>query len=175
MYKLRNILDFSKDLLVALLAALLVIRFVAMHTEVPTSSMVPTIMEKDHLIVSPFTAYGREPRIGEIVIFYQDGERLVKRLIATGGDTVDLIDGDVYVNGEAIDESAYIRYEHTTTPFSWSDIEFPYTVPEGSYWMMGDNREESADSRVFGAVKSDKVIAIGGFRIYPFDTIGVLE
>ncbi|MEF9958390.1 MAG: signal peptidase I [Niameybacter sp.] len=175
MQKLRNILDFSKDLLVALLAALLVIRFVAMHTEVPSGSMIPTIMQKDHLVVSPFTAYGRSPKIGEIVIFYEDGDRLVKRLIATGGDTVDLIDGDVYVNGEAIDESSYVRYEHTTYPFSWSDIEFPYTVPEGSYWMMGDNREESADSRVFGAVEGEKIIAIGGFRIYPFDTIGALK
>ncbi|MEG0387906.1 MAG: S26 family signal peptidase, partial [Niameybacter sp.] len=78
MQKLRNILDFSKDLLVALLAALLVIRFVAMHTEVPSGSMIPTIMQKDHLVVSPFTAYGRSPKIGEIVIFYEDGDRLVK-------------------------------------------------------------------------------------------------
>lgn len=175
MEKLRNVLDFSKDLLVALLAALLVIQFVAMHTEVPSGSMIPTIMINDHLIVSPFTAYGREPEVGEIVIFYEGDERLVKRLIAKGGDTVDLQNGDVYVNGAPLDESAYVRYEHSTYPFSWSDIEFPYVVPEGSYWVMGDNREESADSRVFGAIKAEKIIAIGGFRIYPFDTIGVLK
>lgn len=175
MEKLRNILDFSKDLLAALLTALLVIQFVVMHTEVPSGSMIPTIMINDHLIVSPFTSYGREPEIGEVVIFYKDGERLVKRLIAKEGDVVDLQNGDVYINGEYLDESAYVRYEHSTYPFSWSDIEFPYVVPKQSYWVMGDNREESADSRVFGAIKSDKMIAISGFRIYPFDTIGVLK
>lgn len=175
MQKLRNLLDFSKDLLVALLAALLVIQFVAMHTEVPSGSMIPTINEKDHLIISQFTAYYKSPQIGDIVIFYQGGDRLVKRVIAQGGDVVDLIDGQVYINGNAIDESSYVRKEGATYPFSWSDIEFPYQVPEGSYWMMGDNREESADSRVFGAIKEEDIIAIGAFRIYPFNSVGVLE
>lgn len=175
MQKLRNLLDFSKDLLVALLAALLVIQFVAMHTEVPSGSMIPTINEKDHLIISQFTAYYKSPKIGDIVIFYQGGDRLVKRVIAQGGDVVDLQEGQVYVNGNVIDESSYVREEGTTYPISWSDIEFPYHVPEGSYWMMGDNREASADSRVFGAIKEEDIIAIGAFRIYPFNNLGVLE
>lgn len=175
MQKIRNLLDFSKDLLVALLAAILVIQFVAMHTEVPSGSMIPTINEKDHLVISQFTAYYKLPKIGDIVIFHQGGDRLVKRVIAQGGDKVDLIDGKVYINDQVIDETSYIRKEDSTYPFSWSDIEFPYYVPEESYFMMGDNREESADSRVFGAIKEEDVIAIGAFRIYPFNNIGVLE
>ena len=175
MEKLRNVLDFSKDLLVALLAALLVIQFVAMHTEVPSGSMIPTINEKDHLLISQFTAYHKLPEIGDIVIFREGPDRLVKRVVAQGGDIVDLQDGDVYVNGEILDESSYVRKEHVTYPFSWSDIEFPYEVPGGSFWMMGDYREERADSRVFGAIKEEAIIAIGAFRIYPFDQIGVLE
>lgn len=171
---IRNFLEFIKEPLLAVLAALLITQFLFAHTRIPTPSMEPTIMTGDHMIINRLPYYYRDPVRNEIVIFKHDGDLLVKRLIGEPGDTIDLIDGHVYVNDELLDESAYLSPSVESYPLS-SSITFPFVVPEGHYFMMGDNRTRSADSRMFGPISRDVIVAQGGFRIYPFNNIGIIH
>ncbi len=108
------------------------------------SSMVSTLIDGDWLIVTP---YYDEPEYGDIVISTHRLETMgpiVKRVIATEGDVVDIDEnGNVYVNGEMLDESSY------TVPVSrrYGDLSYPVTVPEGHVMLFGDNRPLSSDSR----------------------------
>ena len=175
MNKLRNFFEFVKEPLLAVLSALLITQFLFMHTRVPTGSMIPTINEGDHLVVNRIPAYYRPPNAGEVIVFNEGGDKLIKRVIAQPEDVIDLKDGIVFINGEVLDESAYIRELDSTYEFVDSSVRFPYTVPEDHYFVMGDNRKNSLDSRYFGPVLKDEIIAIGAFKVYPFRDIGVLK
>ena len=165
-------------LAVAFVAGLLVKTFVATPYVVPTGSMRDTIVEGDTLLGEKVSLYFGEPEAGDIVTFDSplDGETLIKRVIAVGGQTVDLVDGAVYVDGERLDEP----YTEGKPSYSLSDlagsagITYPYEVPEVCVWVMGDNRTDSKDSRYFGAVSVDDVTSRALFIYWPLDRIGAL-
>lgn len=166
-------------LAVAIGVALLIRTFVGVPYYVPSGSMRETIREGDVLVGEKVTYYLRDPEPGDIVTFAspEDGETLIKRVIAVGGQTVDLVDGIVYVDGEALDESSYTGGKPS---YSLSDLEgsagitYPYTVPEGSIWVMGDNRTNSKDSRYFGPVSVDDVTSKAAFIYWPLTDLGLL-
>ena len=115
---------------------------------------------------------------GAIVTFADplvSNRTLIKRVIATGGQTVDLQNGKVVVDGVVLDEP-YIEnkvsepFEKTAVPIS-----YPYTVPEGCLWVMGDNRTNSQDSRYFGAIDASSVTGHAVFTYWPIPHIGVLS
>ena len=158
---------------VAVVALALAIRtFVGSPYYVPSGSMLETIQEGDVLFGEKITYYLRDPEPGDVVTFKSplDGETLIKRVIATGGQVVDLRDGVVYVDGEALDEDSYTLGKPTA---SLSDlagsagISYPYTVPEGCVWVMGDNRTNSKDSRYFGPVSVDDVTSRAALIYWP--------
>ena len=165
-------------LAMAVAVGLLVKTFVATPYVVPTGSMRDTIVEGDTLLGERVSLYFGDPEAGDIVTFDSplDGETLIKRVIAVGGQTVDLVDGSVYVDGEKLDEP----YTEGKPSYSLSDlpgsagIEYPYEVPEGCVWVMGDNRTDSKDSRYFGAVSVDDVTSRALFIYWPLDHIGAL-
>lgn len=169
-----HILEFIKDPLLAVLAALLITNFLVVHTQIPTGSMIPTINKGDHMLINRVPFYYRDPARGEIVIFRQDDINLVKRVIGLPGDQVELLDGSVYINGKPLDESAYLNADIYSYPLD-SDVEFPYTVPEGHYFVMGDNRGNSQDSRYFGAIPRTDIFAKGGVKIWPLQDIGMVR
>ena len=139
--------------------------FVAEQFVVPTGSMIPTIQEQDRILGEKITYHLRDVEVGDIIMFedpVSDGDYLLcKRVIAVGGQTVDLVDGQVLVDGVV---SPYGQGK--SLPLS-GDVTYPYTVPEGHLWCMGDNREHSADSREFGAVSVDSVRAKAWLIIAP--------
>lgn len=175
MNKVRNILEFIKEPMLAVLAALLINQFLFMHTRVPTGSMETTIMPKDHLIVNRMPNYYRDPKRGDIVVFEGDYEKLIKRVVGLPNDVIDLQGNVVYINGEPLDEEAYINLSEVTNNQPIYNVSFPFTVPEDHYFLMGDNRGNSLDSRYFGAVSRDKILAIGAFKIWPLSEIGGLK
>lgn len=167
---------------VAVFAFFLLIRFFVIEPYVvPTGSMESTILVGDQLLGEKVTIeLGMDVKQGDIVVFdnpddSSSSDILVKRVIATGGQTIDLVDGAVTVDGVELDEP-YTQGE------SWPlaqqangvQISYPYTVPEGSVWVMGDNRENSADSRYFGPVARENLIAVAVFRYWPLSRIGTL-
>ncbi len=140
---------------------------------VPSESMIPTMQISDRFLADRFTyRFLHSPKQGDIVIFDEPGgsRTFVKRVVAVGGQTVDVRDGAVYVNGKRLSEP----YTHgaTTEP---GDIELPYTVPQGSVWLMGDNRPNSTDSRWFGAVPLSTVRGHAVALYWPLARAGSLE
>jgi signal peptidase I len=144
---------------------------------VPTGSMIPTIMIGDRVLAEKLTyRFLHSPKPGDIVVFPDPkGEHphLIKRVIATGGQTVDLREGKVVVDGKELDEP----YTHgkPSIAFPIAPITFPYRVPEGRLWVMGDNRTNSADSRVFGAIEESSVQGRGVWTYWPLASFGVLR
>lgn len=178
---LRGILEWIVTFALVFVFFIFIRMFVIEPYRVPTGSMEPTIEVGDQVFAQKLTVnLGMDVSVGDIVVFKNpdgdaDHDILVKRVIATGGQTVDLIGGVVYVDGQAIDEP-YV--EGSTYPLAAQaegvSVGFPYTVPEGSVWVMGDNRENSADSRYFGAVSEDDLVAVVVLRYWPLDRFGIV-
>ncbi|MDO4890564.1 MAG: signal peptidase I [Coriobacteriaceae bacterium] len=153
--------------------------FVVGTFEIPSSSMEDTIQIGDRVFSEKISYYGRSPEAGEIITFddpLKEGQTLIKRVIAVGGDEVDLRDGQVYVNGTALDEPyTEGKPSYELEPAPGVDVSFPYTVPNGYLWVMGDNRTNSADSRYFGAIPATSVSGHANIIYWPLDHIGALE
>lgn len=168
-------MEIIKEPLLAILVALILSSFIVSHTKVPTGSMMDTITPGDHLIVNRIPYYYRDPQPGEIVVFEFEGEHLIKRVIAVPGDIINIIDNNVYINDMLLNETRYIESQDSTYKFAGSPIAFPYKLPEGYYFMMGDNRKKSKDSRYFGPIPREAIFAKAGLRIYPFYKIGLIR
>lgn len=146
--------------------------FVIQPYVVPSGSMIPTIEIQDRVLANKFIYRFGDPKPGDIVVLDDPTgtvPTLIKRVIATGGQTVDLVGGQVIVDGVVLDEP----YTHglSTDPMT---VEMPYVVPQDAVWLMGDNRPNSADSRVFGAVPLDDVKGKAFVRFWPIARIGEL-
>lgn len=164
-----EIFSFIKIIAIAVLIAFIFTQFVIVNAQVPTGSMKNTIMEGDRLIGYRLSYLFSEPKRGDIVIFKfpdDETENYVKRIIGIPGDVIQIKDGQVYINGELSVED-YLREPMTPT-----GSEQTYIVPEDSYFMMGDNRNSSADSRFWTNtyVKRDKILAKVGFRYFNGET-----
>lgn len=124
---------------------LFTIKFILYLSTVPSSSMSPTIRAEDKIIVNRLAYVVNEPQRGDIVAFEskEKGYNMIKRIVGLPGETIEFHDGSVYINGELLVED-YIPYGVETNPILF---DMAYTVPDGCYFMLGDNRENSADSR----------------------------
>ena len=153
--------------------------FVFQPYEIPSGSMDTTIMTGDMVFSEKVSYYLRDPAPGDIVTFQDPeipGRVLIKRCIAVGGQTVDLVDGRVVVDGVALDEP-YTRglpSEPLKTALG-VEVSYPFTVPEGHLWVMGDNRTNSNDSRYFGAIDENSLTGRAALVYWPFSNFGLLE
>lgn len=165
--------DWGEALIVSLSVIVLLFTFVVRLIGVDGSSMYPTLHDKDVMLVSNL---GYTPRRHDIVVLNKDtfiDGPIVKRIIATAGDEVD-IDferGVVYVNGEALQEDYTSEF---ALPMEFEGMEFPQTVPEGCVFVMGDNRNASTDSRDTRLGMVDERYIIGHVLavVWPMDNFG---
>jgi signal peptidase I len=185
----RLFVEYAVILAVALGVAFLSQAFIVKPYRIPSPSMVPTLDPGDRVLVARFLYHLTSPARGDIVVFkYPLDTRVVfiKRLIGLPGDTVSLRDGQVYVNGVRRNEPYVLKVNGRTTPTNpapaiasstlsepWS-LNRPYTVPAGSYFMMGDNRLDSDDSRVWGTVPARDLIGKAFLVYWPISRIGSL-
>ncbi|WP_165048091.1 MULTISPECIES: signal peptidase I [unclassified Adlercreutzia] len=147
--------------------------------EIPSGSMEETIMTGDMVFSEKVSYYLGEPERGDIVTFADPeipSRVLIKRVIATAGETVELIDGRVVVDGVALVEP-YTRNlpSYPLTPAYGEDVTYPYTVGEGELWVMGDNRTNSQDSRYFGAIDASTVTGKAVLTYWPLSRFGLLS
>ena len=162
-----EIFSWVKVIAFAFLFSGLLLRFVIVNASVPTGSMQDTIGERSRVVAFRLSYVFSEPERYDIVVFrFPDDESLlyVKRIIGLPGETVDIINGKVYINGS----SEPLNDEFVKgTPFLFNYG--PYVVPEGCYFMMGDNRNNSADSRDWRNkfVNRDKILGEVKFCYFP--------
>ncbi|MCR5743724.1 MAG: signal peptidase I [Lachnospiraceae bacterium] len=175
----REILSYVKILIVAFIAAYLITHFLIINCVVPTGSMLDTIQLKDRIIGSRLSYIFSEPERGDIVIFYYPGDEkhktiYIKRLVGLPGDTIEVRDNKIYLNGSEtpLDEP----YLSDTYLSGGSFANYgPYTIPEGEYFMMGDHRNGSSDSRNWGTVSREDIMGKALFIYFPFDDISWLD
>lgn len=167
------ILEWFDALIFALVVVLALMMFFIRTVTVDGISMEPGLLNGDQIVLQSFLY---TPRAGDVVVvdsYTSFGLPLVKRVIATGGDTVDIDfeEGVVYVNGQQMEEP-YISAP-TTRAY---DIAFPLQVPEGKVFLMGDNRPYSKDSRHsdIGLIDERDLLGRAFFRIFPFRRVGPL-
>lgn len=166
--------DAAATLETAVIILMLFFSLVFRPAAVIGNSMLPTFSGGDRVAcVHSFSGYER----GDVVIIShatRKDESVIKRVIAVGGDTVDIdfYKGTVSVNGQVLDEP----YVGTPTNLSY-DMTFPVTVPEGKLFVLGDNRNDSIDSRStdIGFINENKVLGKVVFRFYPFNKIGIIK
>lgn len=158
---------------IAVAAALILNCFVIINSVVPSSSMESTIMTGSRMFGYRLAYLFNEPKHGDIIIFrYPDNEKqtFVKRVIGCPGDTVEIIGGVTYVNGEVLDEP-YLNEPPRVDDFG------PYKVPEDSYFVMGDNRNHSNDARYWKTtyVSKKQILAKAVLCYWPFSDFGLLK
>jgi len=172
----RTILTYAVCILIAVILAATVRYFLIEPYRIPTGSMLPTIQLDDMVLANKLVyKVGGKPKYKDVVVFKDPTgqySQLIKRVIAVGGDTVDLRDGYVYVNDQKLDEP----YTHgkLSEPLS-SSIQFPLRVPDGDIWVMGDNRTNSADSRLFGPISVSTVYGRAWWTYWPLKHFGALK
>jgi len=169
----RQIAEFLVTLAIAFAVAQAVRTWVIQPFVVPTGSMLPTIQLSDQVLANKFILRFRPPVRGDIVVLDDPTGQvgtLIKRVIATGGQTVDIRDGKVWIDGTALVEP----YTHGQ-PNELGPLPMPYKIPADSGWVMGDNRTQSQDSRWFGAVSLSAVHGKAFFIYWPWARIGDLR
>ena len=171
----KEILDWVIYIGIILLFTYLIITYVGVRTRVSGQSMQPTLHDGDNLLVDKLTYRFRDPKRYEIVVFpykYEEDTYYIKRIIGLPGETVQIIDGYVYINGEKL------KKDYGAEVMQDSGIaEEPITLGEDEYFVLGDNRNHSSDRRVpnVGVLKRKDLLGRAWVRIWPLDRIGVVS
>ena len=172
----KELLDTSIYLLVVLVLTYLVITFVGQRTHVSGSSMETTLSDEDNLIVDKISYRFSEPKRFDIIVFpfeYEEDTYYIKRIIGMPGERVQIDgEGNIYIDGEVLEES-YGREIMESPGRAWEEI----TLAEDEYFVLGDNRNHSSDSRdpSVGNIKRKDIIGRAFLRIWPFEKFGILR
>lgn len=172
--KVRNVdsrFDLAELFIFSLVAVLLISAFIFRHTVVDGGSMENTLKDGENLIISDLFY---TPKTGDIVVVedYHTPFRkpLIKRVIATGGQNVMILPTGVYVDGFLLEE----EYVHTEPGYRYTPVA-EFTVPDGMIYVMGDHRDNSTDSRVFGCVSEEAILGRVLLRYFPFSRFGTVD
>lgn len=165
----KTLLNIAGVLTVTAAVAVLIATRLLILIQVNGVSMAPTL-EKDEII---FLQQTKEVKTGDVIGFYYGGRVLLKRVIAGGGDYIEIDnEGNVYVNDKKLEEP-YLMGQS----LGKCELDFPYQVPEGMLFVLGDNRAVSMDSRIkaIGCVEKDQIVGKVVFRAWPLTRMGIMH
>lgn len=173
----RELLGWVVYILIVICATYLIVTYVGQRTRVSGDSMLNTLHDGDNLIVDKISYKFRDPERYEIIVFpyrYAEDTYYIKRIIGLPGETVQIFDGCVYINGSKLDEN-YGREVINADKYGLAAE--PITLGEDEYFVLGDNRNNSSDSREpsVGVLKREELIGRAWVRIWPFESIGVIS
>ena len=175
---MRELLNTAIYLLCVLGAVWLVITFVGQRTEVEGASMENTLHNGDNLIVDKLSYRFHDPERFDIIVFpfqFQDNTSYIKRIIGLPGETVQIMDdGSIYINGEKLEENYGME---VIKPETIGRAAEPIELGDDEYFVMGDNRNNSSDSRtdMVGNIKRENIIGKAWLRIWPVSDFGILQ
>ncbi len=165
---MRDIKEFFKDFIVYILiavAVILTIKYVFSLEQVVGPSMEPNYKSGDLLFLNKISYRFKEPRLFDVVVIANDDTKyMIKRIIGLPGDVIEYKDNKLYINGDVTKE--YFNISGTTKEFSLAQLNYD-VIPDGYYFVLGDNRENSKDSRTYGLISRDDIIGKVQFRIWP--------
>lgn len=171
-------LDFIETIVIGLAFFVAAYLFLFQPHQVKGNSMLPNFNNGEYLLTNKIVYRVDEPHRGDIVVFkapQNEGFDYIKRIIALPGERVKILNGSVYVNNQLLDESEYllsIRKKTSAGQFLKEGEEI--VVPSDSYFVLGDNRSHSSDSRDWGFVPSKNIVGLAWFRYWPPNKIGLL-
>ncbi len=194
LFSKEGLIDLAKDLIIVLVLVVVIRNFIAEPRWIPSGSMRPTLLEDDRIFVEKISNYISIPQRGDIIVFYPPNEKLdptiwgkftrltglfvndrafIKRIIGMPGDKIRVIPGKgVLINNRLLKED----YKFLGTKyFNAADYLGPIVVPKDNYFMMGDNRDNSEDSRFWGFLPKERIVGRACFRFWPIQRVGVLE
>uniref|UniRef100_UPI004056D10A signal peptidase I n=1 Tax=Acetatifactor sp. TaxID=1872090 RepID=UPI004056D10A len=175
---MREIFNTGVYLLIVLCATYLLITYVGQRTQVDGASMETTLSDGDNLIVDKITYRFNDPQRFDIIVFpfqYQEDTYYIKRIIGMPGEVVQIgDDGTIYINGEVLSES-YGR--EIIKPENIGIAAEPIVLGEDEYFVMGDNRNNSSDSRteIVGNIHRDDIVGRAWLRVWPLSDFGILK
>lgn len=164
--KKSSIKDWIITIVIFFVAFFVIRNFVGQPVVTNGESMSPTIVHGDSVFVEKFTYIFSEPKFSDVIVFpYSEQKEYIKRIIGVPGDTIDFYNDRFYINGQPLDDPFYIE----NMPLG--DTMFPLEVPEDEYFVLGDNRAVSNDSRHsdVGLIKKDDIVGRAVFIFYPFE------
>ena len=162
--------EFVESIVVAIILAVFIIVFVVQGFFIPSGSMRMTLLEGDRILVNKFLYRFGDPINGDVIVFKfpPDPDRtFIKRIIAHGGQTVEVRENKLFVNGDLVEEP----YLNETEQMDFG----PVKVPESSYFVMGDNRNASDDSRYWGFVPRENILGKAFVIYFPIKRVGLLN
>jgi signal peptidase I len=161
-----------RDVLISVTASFMIITFLYQPVRVEGTSMLPELRDQDRLFINKFAYHFESISRGDVVVFHyprDPSKSYIKRIIALPGDTLDIDDGRVYVNGKRIAEPYVPRRYQDVRSLS------QMVIPQNEYFVMGDHRSISSDSRDFGPVERDLIYGKAAFVYWPADNMGVIR
>lgn len=165
----RQFLEWMGTVVLSILLAILIKKFLFGTVKVSGTSMSPTLQDRDRLISSRIALNSKGIERGDIIVFkspYSSHEKFIKRVIGIEGDNIKILNGHVYLNDIRLEES-YLDEGVITESF-----ETEWDVGKDEYYVLGDNRFLSSDSRTFGCVPKEDVEGLSIIKIYPFSEFG---
>ena len=179
---LRKIYSFFVDILQTLLLAaavfLVVYVFLFRPFQVNGNSMHPNFFDKEYVLTNIISLRFEDPKIGDVIVFkapLDSDKDYIKRVIATPGDKVLIKNGSVYLNGKTLDESSYLNASIKTNAGSFLKEGQEVIAAKDEYFVLGDNRPYSSDSREWGFVPRESIIGESFFVYWPLKSMGLIK
>lgn len=170
------LLSFLETIVVALVISIVLYLFIMTPHEVIGSSMYPTYKDGEYLMANKIVYKLSEPKRGDVIIFkYSDTQDFIKRIIGLPGDQVMLKDGYIYINGSKLEESGYLDSSVYSNGGEYLHEGETITVPDGQYFVCGDNRQHSSDSRTFGPIEKADIKGKAWIVYFPFSNFRLAE